>query len=108
MSTDPKVGDQSACASCGNDIVFIGPYWDHVGELKPRHPAWPSVPSEKSGLTPQEQEVMDALVSAWNKYKNLPGASFPNEQSDFIQAIHQAQSVLQSRIIRRLYPEYWR
>ncbi len=39
---DPPIpGTPAECEQCGNDIVFVGPYWDHVGALKPRHPAVP-------------------------------------------------------------------
>lgn len=41
-NTPPTIGDRAACASCRRPIVFIGPYWDHEGEPKPRHPASPA------------------------------------------------------------------
>ena len=34
-----KTGDKAVCAMCGNDIEYTGHFWDHVGEIKPRHPA---------------------------------------------------------------------
>jgi len=37
----PKLGDRAACQACDAEIVFDGRRWDHIGELKPRHPAWP-------------------------------------------------------------------
>lgn len=36
-----KMGDKAICKMCDHEIVFIGPYWDHVGEWKPRHPGLP-------------------------------------------------------------------
>ena len=40
--TEPKVGDESTCTSCGHKIVFTGECWDHnTGALKPKHPASP-------------------------------------------------------------------
>lgn len=38
---DAKTGDKDMCSQCGKEIVFVGPYWDHPGEIKPRHPAIP-------------------------------------------------------------------
>ena len=37
----PIHGQRDTCEMCGEPIVFIGPYWDHIGENKPRHPATP-------------------------------------------------------------------
>lgn len=62
----------------------------------------------ESGLTPEEQQVMDALVEAWNRFKAIDEFISLDEQRDFNQAIHAAQQVLMGRIVRRLYPEYWR
>jgi hypothetical protein len=31
----------ATCRMCGEAIEYVGPYWDHVGEEKPRHPATP-------------------------------------------------------------------
>ncbi len=60
-----------------------------------------------SGLTDAEQFVMDALVKAWNEWKRIPDTS-RDEMREFQQAIHVAQMVIASRIVRRAYPEYWR
>lgn len=64
--------------------------------------------SEQSGLTPDEQRVSDALVEAWNRFMVLKDAIPIDEHRDFQRAIHDAQRVLMNRIVRRLYPEYWR
>lgn len=40
-ATYPVVGATATCRSCGKGIVFVGPYWDHVGPNKPRHIAEP-------------------------------------------------------------------
>lgn len=37
----PETGDKDTCKMCGRQIVYIRPYWDHPGEIKPRHPAIP-------------------------------------------------------------------
>lgn len=42
MTTDPTIGDRATCASCHRPIVFVGSYWDHEGDPKPRHPASPT------------------------------------------------------------------
>jgi hypothetical protein len=62
----------------------------------------------QSGLTPEEQLVSDALVDAWNKFMGLRDSIAIEEQQDFRKAIHDAQHVLMNRIVRRLYPGYWR
>ena len=41
MTTEPYVGERRICSQCGDQIVFIGPYWDHPGDIKPKHPAIP-------------------------------------------------------------------
>lgn len=37
----PLLGEQAICGMCRERIVYIGPYWDHMSENKPRHPAVP-------------------------------------------------------------------
>jgi len=36
----PELGARSRCRACGNNIVYVGPYWRHEG-LQPRHIAVP-------------------------------------------------------------------
>lgn len=38
----PAEGDRAVCASCGMPIRFVGPYWAHIGDAQPRHPAQPT------------------------------------------------------------------
>lgn len=38
---EPKTGDRATCSMCGAEIEYVGPYWRHVGENQPRHPAMP-------------------------------------------------------------------
>lgn len=40
-SQEPQVGTEATCKMCGEPIRYVGPYWEHLGELQPRHPAWP-------------------------------------------------------------------
>ena len=107
MDDTPKTGDRAACASCGNDIIFVGPHWDHVGELKPRHSAFPQKPNPTSGLVLEEQAIMKALLEAWHCFKTLTDVH-QDDKRDFIEAIHRAQQVLMSRVVRRDYPDFWR
>ena len=41
MTTDPTRGTRATCAACGERIVFVGPYWDHEGDLRSYHTARP-------------------------------------------------------------------
>lgn len=36
-----EIGDIGICKHCDGEIVFVDPYWDHPGKLKPRHIAEP-------------------------------------------------------------------
>lgn len=38
----PTLGEQARCAACDAPIVYKDPYWDHLGENKPRHIARPA------------------------------------------------------------------
>lgn len=43
----PNIGDFARCNQCGKIIVFTGTYWDHQGEMKPRHIALPVIELSK-------------------------------------------------------------
>ena len=58
------------------------------------------------GLTKKEGRVMDALEEAWNGYAELK-AQHPQDQGEFLAAIHRAQDLLALRICRRDYPNGW-
>ena len=58
------------------------------------------------GLTQLEGEVMDALITAWNKFVGLQ-RQHPDEQRDFADGIHKCQDLLAVRIARREYPQGW-
>jgi hypothetical protein len=64
--------------------------------------------SGTGGLTSEETIVMNHLVAAWDAYANLDSVTRDGETDCFREAIHQAQSVLQARVLSRLYPDYWR
>lgn len=62
---EPIIGEQAICGMCRERIVFIGPYWDHIGEDKPRHPAvpqdeWPPKPLDKTQAFDALMAVLDA------------------------------------------------
>lgn len=44
---EPIVGQEAICSMCDQPIVYVGPYWDHPGEIKPRHPALPKIDEEQ-------------------------------------------------------------
>ncbi len=58
------------------------------------------------GLTPEEGEVMDALIKAWNEFAGLE-RQHPDELRDFTDGIHRCQDLLAVRIARREYPIGW-
>jgi hypothetical protein len=60
----------------------------------------------KSPLTPNEEEIMNHLVDAWNKFIDLQ-EMHPDEINDFKDAIHKAQRILSMRTLRRDYPDYY-
>lgn len=60
----------------------------------------------ESGLTPDEDEVMQYLMDAVNGFTQLP-TQHPNDIEDFINSIHRCQDILAVRIARRHYPEGW-
>jgi ribosomal protein S27AE len=59
-----------------------------------------------SGLTEQEQKVIDNLISAWNEYNQLE-KQHPDDIDIFQDGIHKCQQILAMRILRREYPDYW-
>ena len=60
----------------------------------------------KSGLLPEEQEIMDHLVEAWNAFIRLP-MQHASDESEFCVSIHKLEYLLGIRIVRRERPEYW-
>lgn len=58
------------------------------------------------GLTDAEGQVMDDLLSSWDKYCKLP-QQHPDEIDEFIVALHALQNLLTIRIARRCYPKGW-
>lgn len=60
----------------------------------------------KSGLTPDEELVMDHLIDAWQAYLKLP-KQHPNDIQEFAARLHDLQARIAIRIVRRDYPQYW-
>lgn len=61
--TELKTGDKAICSQCGQGIVFIGPHWDHPGEIKPKHPA---TPAEQHKIEINLREYLGRVVrDAW-------------------------------------------
>lgn len=59
-----------------------------------------------SGLTEQELNVMNRICEGYNEFLKLE-MQHPSEMQDFVNAIHDIQSILAMRVIRREYPNYW-
>ncbi len=59
-----------------------------------------------SGLTMDELIISEHLVEAWNGFCKLD-KQHPNENTDFMNGIHQLQNILGMRIVRREYSNYW-
>lgn len=65
--------------------------------------------NEKSGLTEEEKEIADHLVSAWNKFLILQSNYGEHLYLDeFAMGLHMCQSALASRVLHRLFPDHWR
>ena len=62
--------------------------------------------SGDTGLTEEEQVVMDNLVAAFNAFYSLP-RTHPSELQEFVNSIHRLQDLLVVRIVRRDYPDGW-
>lgn len=56
---EPVLGEQAICGMCRERIVFVGSYWDHIGENKPKHPAMPEMPQPIS-----KEQAFDAFIAA--------------------------------------------
>lgn len=60
----------------------------------------------RGGLIPQELEISEHLVEAWNIFTKLE-QTHPSDIEYFQDAIHNLQYVLCQRAMRRLYPDFW-
>lgn len=55
-------------------------------------------------LSYQEQEVLDLLIEAWNKYLDLP-VQHNDDNNEFEKGIHQCQQIIALRVARKAEPE---
>lgn len=60
----------------------------------------------RTGLTREEQWVMDNLVDAVNGYAKLP-IEHPHEVDEFLHCIHRLQDMMAIRVVRRSFPGGW-
>lgn len=60
-----------------------------------------------SGMTPEENEVMNSLVAAWNLFTALPN-NRADAHGDFCRSIHECQRIIAQRVVARRFPNYWR
>ena len=59
-----------------------------------------------SGLTDQELTVMNRVCEGYSEWLKLE-MTHPSEMQDFVNNIHNIQSILAMRVMRRNYPKYW-
>lgn len=60
-----------------------------------------------TGLNKEEQEIMDLLVEAHNKFLALP-RTHSSEMPDWVLAFHSLQNILGWRTLRRVWPNEFR
>ena len=62
---------------------------------------------DSTPFTKEEEEIMKLIVDAHNKFSKLKrGHSM--EIQEWVTAIHQLQSILSHRCLRRIYPDKFR
>lgn len=97
-----------SCSGEGQPIFFVRPSdWELVEITQHIRRVNESGQPDHGGLTRFEQAVMDGLVAAWDAFVLLPHSAHSEAGADFRRAIHEAQRILATRIVGRLYPEYW-
>jgi hypothetical protein len=57
-------------------------------------------------MTAREQEILEHLVQAWNKFSGLQ-QSHPMDLTEFTSAINVCQQKIGMRVLRRQYPHIW-
>ena len=57
-------------------------------------------------MTEKEQEVMNLLIEAHNKYYQLE-PTHPSDGQEWMLSFHRLQSLLGSRVLRRDYPNMY-
>lgn len=66
---NPKPGASALCRMCGEEIIYIGPAWSHLGAAQPRHPALP-------------QDAEPAAVPTLNPYAPAFPLLMPRDPAD--------------------------
>lgn len=64
-------------------------------------------PKDKKPFTESEEKIMQLIVEANNKFMALESAH-PMEKQEWCFAIHQLQSILSHRTMKRNYPKYFK
>lgn len=59
------------------------------------------------GLTKKETKVIDYLFKACELYNKLP-QQHPCDMDEWNFGVHICQGLLMQRVVRRVYPNYWR
>ena len=59
-----------------------------------------------SGFTEPEKRCHDALMESYHEFVKLT-REHPDEMREFLDAVHRIQSILATRVIRRVFPDYW-
>lgn len=83
------------------------PIYENLPAPPPHAPPLPMFFMDTNGLTPDEKEVIEHLVQAYNKFVALLG-KHPSDDFEFCQAIHDAQKMLALRVARRVNPDVWK
>jgi hypothetical protein len=91
---------------CGAQAA-AGVYEPLDRKIGTRHPIGQMIKPE-SGMTEDEEAIMDSLVAAWNTWRQLlPDDASGDEIRKFRDGIHLAQQVLSDRVLYRAFPKYW-
>lgn len=86
--------------------VLYGGRWPEAQEMPNLSaPPKPGEPAQNGGLSRSEQLVSNDLIELYRK--TSPSVSTPQQHKRLARAIHLCQSGLQSRVLRRDYPNYW-
>ena len=96
---------QSVCFGC-----CINPNWYNppfINDLKPTY-TWPTVfnTTDLVKLTPEEKDLLQKLVEAYNLYTALDKRSNA-DNNEFVDALHRLQQIVALRVARRVDPEVW-
>ena len=87
------------------DIMYGGQWPEPNGLPKLPSHSFPGEPSKNGGLSRSEQLVSEDFVLIYRKTVN--SVRNPQQHKRLASAIHLCQSVLQGRVLRRDYPNYW-